>query len=170
MLTNHHVVYDPGEVLDKLTMKRYGSDELIPIRVIDADRKNDVALCAFDLRAGEPVCPVRRIADYTEVLPGSDVMLIGNALSMGLAPITGVVKFPHDERGDLVSTIPSNRGDSGGPLFNRKGECIGINKSSTVCAWDGSVRGDVIGIANATPMDKIEELLRKWCNKHDIIL
>jgi V8-like Glu-specific endopeptidase len=85
---------------------------------------------------------------------------------MGLAPFTGVVRFTKNDNGNLVYTAPSNPGDSGGPVLNRKGECIGINKSKTLAV--NNVSAD--SYANATPMDKINELLEKWCESNKIIL
>ena len=66
----------------------------------------------------------------------------------------------------MVYTAPSNPGDSGGPVFNRIGECIGINKSRTV-AVNGTAAE---AYANATPMDKIDELLKKWTDANYIEL
>ncbi len=54
----------------------------------------------------------------------------------------------------------------GGPVFNRKGECIGINKSKTV-----KVNNTVAdAYANATPMDKVSEILEKWTSNNNIEL
>ncbi len=50
--------------------------------------------------------------------------------------------------------------------MNRNGECIGINKSKTFTVDNVSADGYV----NATPMDKIEELLNKWCKSNNIEL
>ena len=50
--------------------------------------------------------------------------------------------------------------------MNRQGECIGINKSKTLSV--NHVSAD--GYANATPMDKIDELLKKWCEANGIEL
>ena len=93
-------------------------------------------------------------------------MPIGNAFGMGLAPFTGMVRFTKNNNGNLVYTVPSSPGDSGGSVFDRFGECIGINKSKTV-----TVNGTAAETyANANPMDKIDELLKKWLSKNDIKL
>ena len=109
---------------------------------------------------------VKRIADYSALKQGADCLVIGNAFGMGLAPFSGVVRFTKDSDGNLVYTAPSNPGDSGGPVFNRMGECIGINKSRTVQVNSR----DADGYANATPMDTINALLDKWTSCNNIKL
>ena len=61
-------------------------------------------------------------------------------------------------------------GDSGGPVFNGQGECVGINKSITAAVNCGGSPVMAQGLTNATPMDRIDEMLEKWCKKHDITL
>ncbi len=172
LLTNDHVVFDESrcEYYKKITIKVNGSKESVPIEVISSDKKSDVALCHFDTSLVKDISPVKRIPDYSKLLSGYAVVVIGNGLSMGLAPLTGTVKLPHDDAGNLVTTVPSNHGDSGGPVFNSKGECVGINKSITVSVTRGTSTVETQGITNATPMDKIEELLDKWCKQNAIEL
>lgn len=172
LLTNDHVVFDEDKCryYKTITMKMNDGTDGIPVEVISSDKKNDVALCKFDISQVPQVIPVNRIEDYSMVRPGAKVILIGNGLSMGLAPLSGDVKFPHDSNGNLVTTVPSNHGDSGGPVFNSKGECVGINKSVIVAISDGSNTVEAQGITNATPMDKIDELLAKWCRQYSIEL
>ena len=172
VLTNDHIVFDENrcEYFKKIIMRMQGDKKDVLLEVIDSDKKSDVAICRFDAKQVEETFAVTRVSDYSTVLPGLSVLVIGNGLSMGLAPFTGIVKFPHDKYGNLVTTVPSNHGDSGGPVFNRKGECIGINKSITVSVSRGMSTMDAQGITNATPMDKVGELLDKWCKHHNIEL
>lgn len=172
MLTNDHIVFDENrcEYYKKITMQMYGEKIVIPLEIINSDKKSDVALCRFDILQVKEILPVTRIKDYSKLLPGVAVVVIGNGLSMGLAPLTGTVKFAHDACGNLVTTVPSNHGDSGGPVFNRKGECVGINKSITVSVIQGTNKVEAQGITNATPMDMIDELLAKWCKQSAIEL
>ena len=172
LLSNDHVVFneDRCEYYKSISMKTIDGTRGIPVEVIASDKKSDVALCKFDIEQVPKVIPVKRIADYSQLRPGAKVILIGNGLSMGLAPLSGDVKFPHDGSGNLVTTVPSNHGDSGGPMFNSKGECVGINKSVVVAVQDGSTRVEAQGITNATPMDKIDKLLEKWCKQYSIEL
>lgn len=167
LLTNDHVVFDEGNgvYFSKVSMSFAGEKKKHKLEVLFSDRRSDVALCRFDPAEISFTC-VKRIADYSTVKQGADCLVIGNAFGMGLAPFTGIVRFTQNDEGDLVYTAPSNPGDSGGPVFNRIGECIGINKSKTV-----TVNGESAdSYANATPMDKIDALLKKWTGENNIEL
>ncbi len=168
LLTNDHVVYDEDShtYCSTIHFSFSGNKKRYKLTVLASDRKADVALCRFDPDKVGPFDTVTRIRDYSQTLPGADCLVIGNAFDMGLAPFSGMVRYTKDDSGNLVYTAPSNPGDSGGPVFNRKGECIGINKSRTtkVDANDANL------FANATPMDRIDKLLKKWCDSNDITL
>ena len=168
LLTNDHVVFDSDNDMyyDKVKMSFVGDKKSYHVNILFSDKKADIALCSFDPQAVKEFTAVKLIADYSKVMQGADCLVIGNAFGMGLAPFTGVVRFTKNEDGDLVYTAPSNPGDSGGPVFNRQGECIGINKSKTVAV--NHVSAD--GYANATPTDRIKALLEKWCKNNDINL
>ena len=168
LITNDHVVYDEESqgYYPKAKMSFAGSKKSYKLNILLSDKKADVALCSFNPEEVVEFGVIKRITDYSQVLQGADCLVIGNAFGMGLAPFTGVVRFTKNDSGNLVYTAPSNPGDSGGPVLNRQGECIGINKSKTLSV--NHVSAD--GYANATPMDKIDELLKKWCEANGIEL
>lgn len=168
LLTNDHVVYDDDNdgYFPKLKMTFAGNKKGYPIQVLFSDKKADIALCSFAKDAVGDFGVIKRIADYSALKQGADCLVIGNAFGMGLAPFTGVVRFTKNDKGNLVYTAPSNPGDSGAPVLDRQGECIGINKSKTTAI--NNVEAE--GYANATPMDKIDELLTKWCSINGIEL
>lgn len=168
LITNDHVVYDEESqgYYPKAKMSFAGSKKSYKLNILFSDKKADVALCSFNPEEVVEFGVIKRITDYSQVLQGADCLVIGNAFGMGLAPFTGVVRFTKNDSGNLVYTAPSNPGDSGGPVLNRQGECIGINKSKTLSV--NHVSAD--GYANATPMDKIDELLKKWCEANGIEL
>lgn len=163
LLTNHHVVFDEfsNKISSNLSIKLFNSNKYIPITCIDADESKDVALCKFDTALTGKVRPVQRIKDYSTVKVGSEILVVGNGLSFGIAPTEGVIKFPCNSSGNLMYTAGTNKGDSGGPVFLSNGLCIGINKS-VVC--------NAHNMANGTPMDQIDQLLEKWCKKYKISL
>ena len=168
LLTNDHVVFDEdnGIYYPKTYMSFIGGKKEYKIEVLFSDKKADVALCKFDATEVAPFTSVKMIEDYESVKQGADCLVIGNAFGQGLAPFTGIVRYTHNENGNLVYTAPSNPGDSGGPVFNRHGECIGINKSKTV-AINGTAAD---AYANATPMGVICKLLQKWAKHNNIEL
>ena len=62
---------------------------------------------------------------------GEDVAKIGCPLGENAHYATGTLSnYKYDEDGCyLIHTIPTNPGDSGGPVVNFKGEVVGINQS-----------------------------------------
>ena len=168
LLTNDHVVFDEenGIYYPKVCMSFVGDKKTYKVEALFSDKKADVALCRFNPEEIPSFTHVKLIDDYATVKQGADCLVIGNAFGQGLAPFTGIVRYTHNENGNLVYTAPSNPGDSGGPVFNRHGECIGINKSKTV-AINGTAAD---AYANATPMDKISALLAKWTKHNNIDL
>jgi serine protease Do len=99
-------------------------------RILATAPRIDLALVKVDVPGPLPVV---RWADSNKVRIGEPVFAIGNALGAGLAVSAGVVsalnrdvnESPYD---DLIQTDAAiNHGNSGGPLFNRSGEVIGVN-------------------------------------------
>ena len=153
LLTNHHVIHN-----GKLFMKFNDSNKLFNIEVVSSNQEYDIALCKFNPNIDYNYSATRCINDYNEVIQGETVILIGNSLNMGLAPVVGYIRYTKDIQGNLIFSAPTNHGDSGGPVFNKNGECIGINKSIMNKFNDRNVNL----FSNATPMDKIKEILDKW--------
>ena len=167
VLKNDHVVFNEQKHCyhNDITMVLFNGENNICLKLIDSDPQRDVALLRFEPDAVSEITAVTRISNYDALQQGADVMLVGNGFNLGIAPILGMVRYARSStNGDLVYTIPSNAGDSGAPVFNRFGEVIGIHKSTT-----NSIRGqEARAISNATPMDEIEELVKKWERKHKI--
>lgn len=162
LITNRHVVYN-GLGADRNIRLKSGDGKIrCACELINADKDRDVALLkAKASKKGNPFIPL--ISDYSSVRPGANMMIIGNALDFGLAPITGTVKFTRSRSGaDLVYTAPTNNGDSGAPVINRHGQCIGIHKSTTTGQMIGTRIIDAKGLSNGTPSEDIRTLLKKW--------
>ncbi len=172
ILTNDHVVFDDSinDYCETLSMKINSESKAIPLKLIASNKSKDVALCRFDPESINEILTVKRIKNYNDLKQGSKIVLIGNPLGMGLCPTEGIVCYTHNADNDLVYTALSNHGDSGGPVFNTLGECVGINKSKCVSVTRNKQKIDVQEMANATPMDIIDELLEKWCKQKNIIL
>ena len=167
LLTNHHVVSQDkyrGTFHNDITMNFDGSRRLYDLEFIDADPTYDVALCRFDPKSLPTFAVLPLIPDYSKLKKGAAVVLIGNPVSQGIAPFTGTVSYTCNNSGDLVYSSPSNPGCSGGPVLDKNGYVVGINKSLTV-----SVNGvKTQGFTNATPANQIAKLLKAWKDKHSL--
>jgi S1-C subfamily serine protease len=171
LLTNDHIVYDKecNSYYPKIFMSFSGEKKTYKISVVDSRtrKKGDVALCRFEPSEVPGFISLPLIKHYDTLMPGADCAVIGNAFNFGLAPFSGTVRYLKDSSGDLVHTSLSHNGDSGGPVLNRSGEVIGIHKSNTESVNEVRVNG---GFANATPADRIRELLDEWIKAHGITL
>jgi serine protease Do len=150
ILTNNHVVENATEISVKL-----GDGREFKAKVVGRDQKTDIALIKIEA-SSLPVIPFGD-SDLLEV--GEPVMAIGNPFGLNQTVTTGIVSAkgrfigegPYD---NFIQTDASiNRGNSGGPLINTKGETVGINTAIF------SPTGGSIGIGFAIPIDMAKEVL-----------
>jgi serine protease Do len=126
-------------------------DTTIEAEIIGKDEKTDLAVLKVDATAHKLTAVpfgnsnVMRVGDW--------IMAIGNPFGLGGTVTVGIVSAqqrdinagPYD---DFIQTDASiNRGNSGGPMFNLKGEVIGINTAIF------SPSGGSVGIGFAIPSD-----------------
>lgn len=158
LLTNNHIVYNQNKDMYYDNISIYFDDKKYNVYLVAYDNENDLALFRFDSNICSSHEIINLIDDYNKIKPGADCLVIGNPFNLGLAPFTGIVKYTLDKNNNLIYQAPSNFGDSGGPLFNRNGECIGINKSKMVSINNTKVDG----FALATPSTIIKQKLKEW--------
>ena len=145
ILTNFHVV-EGAQSIDVIL----GDQSRYPAKFIGADQRNDVALVKIDPKGKHLVALT--LADSTALQVGQKVLAIGNPFGFQSTLTTGVVSA----LGRTVQTSQTtfideaiqtdaaiNRGNSGGPLLNSRGEVIGIN--SAIFTPSGTTAG--IGFA-----------------------
>ena len=125
IVTNWHVV----DAAYDITVT-FSDGERAKAEVFNAARLVDLALLKVATR--HPLQAVKW-GDSGNVQIGDPVLAIGNPLGVGLSVTAGIVSAlnrnlmdtPYD---DFIQTdAPINHGNSGGPLFNMKGEVIGVN-------------------------------------------
>ncbi|EHP41951.1 serine protease [Cupriavidus basilensis OR16] len=144
ILTNAHVVAHGSQVSVKLTDRRE-----FKARLIGLDAVADVALLKIDATG----LPTVRIGDAASVEVGSWALAIGspygfaNSVSAGIVSAKGRVLPGAEYMPFLQTDVPVNPGNSGGPLFNLKGEVIGIN--SRIYSRSGGYQG----LSFAIPID-----------------
>ena len=153
VLTNAHVVADADEVIVTLTDKRE-----FKAKVIGSDQRTDIAvlkLAATDL-------PKVNIGDSDKVRVGEWVMAIGSPFGFENTVTAGIVSAKTRETGDFVPFIQTdaavNPGNSGGPLFNIKGEVVGIN--SQIFSGGGGYIGISFAIPINTAVDTANQIIK----------
>lgn len=153
IVTNNHVVQDADEVRVTFT-----DDTTIEAKIVGKDEKMDLALLKVetdrkltDVHFGDS--DVLRVGDW--------VLAIGNPFGLGGTVTAGIISAqqrninagPYD---DFIQTDASiNRGNSGGPMFNLKGEVIGINTAIF------SPSGGSVGIGFAIPSNLAKSVINQ---------
>ncbi len=151
LVTNYHVI----EGGDQITVN-FADGKEYPAKIIGTDRETDLAVLQIEAKRrfdyvkfhqGDPV----RIGDW--------VLAIGNPFGIGQSSSVGIISAIGRERvdsGSYVDYIQTdatvNRGNSGGPLFNFKGDVVGVNSAIY------SPTGASVGIAFVIPHNLAEEI------------
>jgi len=144
LITNAHVVDGADEVTVKLTDKRE-----FRAKVIGADKRTDIALLKIE---GKDL-PKVTIGDPEKLKVGEWVVAIGKPFGLESTMTAGIVSakgrdLPQENLIPFIQTDAAvNPGNSGGPLFNLKGEVIGINSMIF------SRTGGYMGLSFAIPVD-----------------
>ena len=156
VVTNYHVVEGNGQLTVVMNDgKEYAAN------LIGCDETNDVALLKME---GEGF-PAVTLGSSNDLIVGDQVVAIGNPLGELTSTLT-VGYISAKERdvttdGFAINMIQTdaaiNSGNSGGPLFNMKGEVIGI----TTAKYSGtsSSGATIEGIGFAIPIDDVAGLL-----------
>ena len=161
ILTNYHVV--EGAQTIEVTL---GDQSRFKAKYIGADTRNDIALIQID-PGGRKLTPLA-LGDSRNLLVGQRVLAIGDPFGFQSTLTTGVVS----SLGRTVQTSDTtfideaiqtdaaiNRGNSGGPLLNSRGEVIGIN--SAIYAPNGTTAGIGFAIPINTARRVANDLMTK---------
>ncbi|CAN7428770.1 trypsin-like peptidase domain-containing protein [Pseudoduganella sp. LjRoot289] len=155
VLTNAHVIEGADAVKVRLTSKRE-----YPAKVIGADPYTDVALLKIEASGLQAV----HAGDPASMEPGEWVAAIGSPFGFDNSVTVGVVSakgrlLPNGSYVPFIQTdVALNPGNSGGPLFDTRGNVIGINSQIY------SQTGGYMGISFAIPINiamEISEQLRQ---------
>ena len=151
IVTSHHVVKGADAVTVTLQDGRK-----LEAEVVGVDPKTDLALIEVD--AGESL-PVVEFGDSDRTRVGDWVVAVGNPFGLGGTVTAGIVSGrgrdigsgPYDDY--LQIDAPINRGNSGGPLFDRGGRVVGVNTAIF------SPTGGNVGIGFAIPANVAESVV-----------
>ena len=136
ILTNAHVVRDAQEVMVKLTDRRE-----FPAKVLGSDPKTDVAVLKIEAKN----LPALKLGSSKDLRVGEWVLAIGSPFGFENSVSAGVVSakgraLPDETFVPFIQTdVAVNPGNSGGPLFNARGEVVGIN--SQIYSQSGGYQG-----------------------------
>lgn len=148
ILTNSHVVNDAQAIEVRLQDNRK-----FDAKIIGVDLATDVAVLKVESETPFPVLP---LAEPERIRVGQFVLSIGSPFSLDFSVNIGIVsaKGRNDMFPQLVESVRYqdfiqtdayiNRGNSGGPLLNLRGEVIGMN---TMIRTDASAGFAGIGFA-----------------------
>ena len=150
VITNQHVVYDsesntPGHISGDIGIylygSAYGSASAIPATYVGGSANYDIAVLKVSGSAALRVSAAEAatVSDSGTATVGSTALVVGNPEGAGISATLGVVSVDSeyitmtavDNSGDVKFRVirvdaAVNSGNSGGGLFNSRGELIGI--------------------------------------------
>ncbi len=154
VVTNHHVIDGSDEITVILTDKRE-----FKAKVVGSDQRTDTALLKIEATGLTAV----KIGDPSRLKVGEWIVAIGqpfgleNTLTKGIVSAKG--RSNVGDRDSLASFIQHdaavNPGNSGGPLFNLKGEVVGVN--SMIYTRSGGFQG----LSFAVPIDQAMDVVKQ---------
>ena len=151
VITNNHVIANAEDILIRVGDKEYKA------KVIGADPYMDLAV--LKMITNEKFKPIS-FGDSNKARVGDWVVAIGNPFGLGGTVTSGIISARNRQIGltryeDFIQTDASiNQGNSGGPLFNLKGEVIGVNTAIIAPGQSGS-----IGIGFAIPSNAASNVI-----------
>lgn len=151
LVTNNHVVTPEGQgVVESITVTLPDGSEY-PAKLIGKDAASDLAV--LKITAGKPL-PFVKFGDSRASRVGDWVVAIGNPFGLGGTVTAGIISAVYRNTGQggaydryLQTDAAINQGNSGGPMFDMKGQVIGINRAIF------SPSGGSVGIGFAIPAE-----------------
>ena len=149
VITNNHVIANAEDILVRVGDKEYKA------KLVGADPYMDIAV--LKMTTQDKFKPVK-FGDSDLARVGDWAMAIGNPFGLGGTVTAGIISARNRDINltrydDFIQTDASiNQGNSGGPLFNLKGEVIGIN--TAILGQSGS-----IGIGFAIPANAASNVI-----------
>lgn len=156
IVTNHHIIKDASEIEIVLHDK-----SKVKAKIIGQNKDTDLAVLKIEKPGNFEFI---EFADSAAVKIGDPILVIGNALGIGLSATSGIVSAvsknigfgPYDDF--LQIDAPINSGNSGGPVLNTEGKVLGI---SSMYVYSVGVSG--MGFAISANLAKIvtDQLIAK---------
>ncbi|MDB2415267.1 DegQ family serine endoprotease [Rickettsiales bacterium] len=153
IVTNNHVIENAEEIT-----VTFHDDRKYNAKVVGTDPKTDIALLKID--TDEELTYVKW-GNSDDARVGDWVIAIGNPFGLGGSVSAGIISArardinmgPFD---DFIQTDAAiNKGNSGGPLFDSKGQVIGVNSAIF------SPSGGNVGIAFSVPERLVTPVIKQ---------
>lgn len=147
VVTNNHVIEGAREIYVSLPDATRRA-----ARLVGRDRRSDLAL--LQVTTDRRLLPLA-VGDSDVLRTGEWVVAIGNPFGLGGSASAGIVsarnrQIDTESREDFIQTdVAINRGSSGGPLLNLKGEVVGVNSALM------SPNGGSSGVSFAIPANTL---------------
>ncbi len=151
VITNNHVIANAEDILVRVGEKEYKA------KLIGADPYMDIAVLKMETKDKFKTV---KFGDSDTARVGDWAVAIGNPFGLGGTVTAGIISARNRDINltrydDFIQTDASiNQGNSGGPLFNLKGEVIGINTAIIAPGQSGS-----IGIGFAIPANAASNVI-----------
>lgn len=150
IVTNNHVVENARDVTII-----FESGREVDAEIVGTDPRTDLAVLKVDARN---LPKALKWGDSDVARPGDSIFAIGSPFGLTHTVTAGIVSARGRALGgqydDLIQVdAPINRGNSGGPLFDTKGEVIGVNSSIF------SPSGGNVGIGFSIPSELAKSIV-----------
>lgn len=152
VVTNAHVVED----VERLRVAFKDGAEYDAV-VYGVDTATDLAVVKVE--SDRPL-PVAVLGDSDALKVGEFVLALGAPFGLEATATSGIVSGLHRSglgiaryEDFIVTDAPINRGNSGGPLVNLRGEVVGINTAIIAGEEQGRGRGGFSGVGFAIPVN-----------------
>ncbi len=159
VVTNNHVVEDAKEVSIILE-----DGSKYKARLVGVDAKTDLALLKVDSKKEFAFV---KFGDSTKSRIGDIIIVAGNPYNLGVSVSSGIIssnKRTINQIEDFIQTDAAiNKGSSGGPMFNLKGEVIGVSSSLF------SPSGGSVGIGFAAPSAIAKPIIDQLKDRGEVV-
>ena len=151
IITNYHCVHKQNYI--KLYYYDQEDWEIYEVNVVGLDPLSDLALLEV-IGKEKPVSFLKFANGAEKIQEGAEVFALGHPMGMAWTVTKGIISSTeryarHPYVKALQTDAAINKGNSGGPLLNMKGEIVGINamivsRISESAGVGLAIRGDVV--------------------------
>jgi putative serine protease PepD len=166
VITNEHVVDNASSI-----KVRFANGKSYSATLVGSDASTDLAVLKVDAPASA-IHPLK-LGDSSQLEVGDGVVAIGSPFGLDETVTSGIVSALHREMtspnnftiaNSIQTDAAINHGNSGGPLFNMRGEVVGVN--SQIESDSGGNDGVGFAIPSSTVKSIASQILATGTAKH----